>query len=468
MTDKMEVDEKIDTDNRSKNSLTVNWPDFDVDGYAKRYSGRVKIDRLLHIISVCPSTRKKAYEILVEEVRKGTDVNLYDRVTESAQRVLGQNKVKIDTNWMQQTQQENDKKTRHLEDEIQRWRNLSNREKICQAYIDAGKFYCQIGSYQTAISRFIEAKSYAGDSKLLLSINLRIINASIQSGNLSHVKSEANHALSSEEIYSDPKKRSKALVASGLFYMRSGRYGNAASNLLNAHYSLCNAWQEGVSGYDIALYGGLCSLASMNRKQLKSEVLDNSNFKRYLALKPNIEKLVRGFYESEYGSVMSGLESLKRELIMDPYLSHNVEQLLTAIRGKALVQYFSPYSAMDMKRMAKAFNVSLEQMEKDLSVSIASGHIKAKIDSHSKIIYATNINKRRELFQHVIQLGDEFSRDMRAILLRMSLQQNNIIVSQTRELMANMDMEMEQGGMLGNIMGGFQKKFMGGRRGKRG
>merc|ERR1719419_317098 len=106
---------------------------------------------------------------------------------------------------MQQTQQENDKKTRHLEDEIQRWRNLSNREKICQAYIDAGKFYCLIGSYQTAISRFIEAKSYAGDSKLLLSINLRIINASIQSGNLSHVKSEANHALSSEEIFNDHK-----------------------------------------------------------------------------------------------------------------------------------------------------------------------------------------------------------------------------------------------------------------------
>lgn len=32
---------------------------------------------------------------------------------------------------MQKQTQDNDKRLRHLEDEIQRWRNLSNRENIC-------------------------------------------------------------------------------------------------------------------------------------------------------------------------------------------------------------------------------------------------------------------------------------------------------------------------------------------------
>ena len=72
-------------------------------------------------------------------------------------------------------------------------------------------------------------------------------------------------------------------------------------------------------------------------------------------------------------------------MITDIYLYSNVESLLSAIRGKALVQYFSPYSAMDLRKMAKSFNVSVPEMEKELSTCIADGHIKAKIDSHSKV-----------------------------------------------------------------------------------
>ena len=98
---------------------------------------------------------------------------------------------------------------------------------------------------------------------------------------------------------------------------------------------------------------------------------------------------------------------------MDMYLSDRVDTLLSAIRGKALVQYFSPYSAMDMKRMAQAFNVTVPEMEKDLATSIADKHIDAKIDSHSKIVYAASVNRRKKLFKDVLNVGEEFARDMK-------------------------------------------------------
>jgi len=144
------------------------------------------------------------------------------------------------------------------------------------------------------------------------------------------------------------------------------------------------------------------------------------------------------------------------------YLYPNVEPLLSAIRGKALVQYFSPYSAMDMKKMAKSFNVSLPEMEQELSACVSDGHIQAKIDSHSKIVYASLQNKRNKLFDEVLQLGDDFATEIRGVLLRMSLQENGVVVSQTREILMEMEMMGEEdakSGLMGAMAGMGRRVF---------
>ena len=66
------------------------------------------------------------------------------------------------------------------------------------------------------------------------------------------------------------------------------------------------------------------------------------------------------------------------------------------------------------------------------------------------------------MFADVLKMGDEFVRDMKAVLLRMSLQQNQCIVSQTRELMLDMDVDDEDDGkgMLG-AMAGMGRRIMG-------
>ena len=356
---------------------------------------------------------------------------------------------------------------RYLDDEIQRWRNLSNRERICASYLAAAEYCTKIGNYNTAISRYIEAKSYASDAKMLLDINLKIMIASIKSGQLGHVKSEAQHALSSDEIFKDTKFRSKVLACLGLYYLNNGRYDMAVQHFIDCSFQINNKFKEIISGIDIARYGGLCALASFNRQVLKRRVLDNGQFKRFLELEPNVYNLVKGFYDSEYGKVMSGLNNLKKDMKLDIYLYNKVDNLLTAIRGKALVQYFSPYSAMDIKKMASAFNVSLNEMEKELSTCIGDGHIKAKIDSHSKIVYASKVNKRSNLFNRLIRVGDEFNRDMKAILLRTSLNNNNVIVSQTRENLMAYDMDIDddndKSGLMsvGSMFGQMGRRFMG-------
>eukprot|EP00485_Elphidium_margaritaceum_P007266 CAMPEP_0202703178 /NCGR_PEP_ID=MMETSP1385-20130828/16044_1 /ASSEMBLY_ACC=CAM_ASM_000861 /TAXON_ID=933848 /ORGANISM="Elphidium margaritaceum" /LENGTH=504 /DNA_ID=CAMNT_0049360977 /DNA_START=82 /DNA_END=1596 /DNA_ORIENTATION=+ len=467
----MEVDEKVSESKEEQKSAEdtkivkkfshIDYPGFDVGRYASKYVGKVKIDRLLHIARVCPSLKKDCYRVAVAEVRQGLDVGLYGAVMEEAQKVLGAAECQFDAAWMTSQQQSNEKQVRYLEEEIQRWRNLSNREKICASYLEAAEYCVAIGNFNTAISRYIEAKSYAGDSQMLLDINLKIMVTSIRQGQFGHVKGEASHALASEDIFKDNKLRSKVLCCLALYNLYNGRYDMAVHNLIDCHFSVYSAFPEVLSGADIALYGGLCALASFTRMQLKKRVLDNSEFKRFLELQPKVGALIQGFYDSEYGKVMSGLNGLRNDIIMDLYLFPRVDHLLTAIRGKALVQYFSPYSAMDINKMASSFKVPVPEMEQELSVCIGDGHIKAKIDSHNKIVYASKTDKRNELFRSVLDLGEDFERDMKAVLLRTSLIRNQVIVSQSRaDWLDAYDMEDGQGGA-GGFMQSLGRKLKG-------
>ncbi|GJR91139.1 COP9 signalosome complex subunit 1 [Tanacetum coccineum] len=64
-----------------------------------------------------------------------------------------------------------------------------------------------------------------------------------------------------------------------------------------------------------------------------------------------------------------------------------------------------------------------------LAPKLAHGHapllkyhqMKARIDSHNKILYARHADQRKATFQRVLQTGVEFDRDVRAMLLRANL-----------------------------------------------
>lgn len=105
------------------------------------------------------------------------------------------------------------------------------------------------------------------------------------------------------------------------------------------------------SGRDIGLYGGLCSLATMDRDELKRRVIDNTyslvlltsltrcrSFKHFLELAPEMRELIKDFYNSRYGSCLKHLNQLRNELLLDVYIHAHVKTLYKSIREKALVQ----------------------------------------------------------------------------------------------------------------------------------
>jgi 26S proteasome regulatory subunit N7 len=76
------------------------------------------------------------------------------------------------------------------------------------------------------------------------------------------------------------------------------------------------------------------------------------------------------------------------------------------MRLVAYRQYLESFKSVTVDNMARAFGVSVEFIDKELSNFIYLGKINCKIDKVSGIIESNRPNKKAELFNNSIKQGD--------------------------------------------------------------
>ncbi|MEQ2179660.1 cop9 signalosome complex subunit [Goodea atripinnis] len=87
-----------------------------------------------------------------------------------------------------------------------------------------------------------------------------------------------------------------------------------------------------------------------------------------------------------------------------------------------------PYVSADMTKMAQAFNTTVAALEDELTQLILEGLVNARIDSHSKILYARDVDQRSTTFEKSLHMGKEFQRRAKAMILRAAVLRNQIHV----------------------------------------
>jgi len=119
---------------------------------------------------------------------------------------------------------------------------------------------------------------------------------------------------------------------------------------------------------------------------------------------------------------------MKDNFMLDMYLAPHINTLYSQIRNRALVQYFSPYVSADMEKMAHAFNTTVSNLEDELSNLILEGQIQARIDSHNKVLFARNVDQRSVTFEKALEMGKEYHKRTKALILRGAILRNQIVV----------------------------------------
>ncbi|CAI9765220.1 unnamed protein product [Fraxinus pennsylvanica] len=381
-TGQMIEDEEIyvngggDGDESKRHRPIISGEQLDVEAYAALYTGRTKISRLLFIAEKCgnASMQLDALRMAYDEIKKGENTQLFREVVAKIDGRLGPN-YGPDNAWADAVDRRAELRKERLENELNAYRTNLIKESIRMGYNDFGDFYFAHGQLGDAFKNYVRTRDYCTTSKHIVHMCLNAILVSIEMGQFTHVTSYVSKAEQSQDAL-DPITIAKLRCAAGLALLEGKKYKLAARKFLETGPDLGNSYTEVIAPQDVATH---------------------------------------------YASCLEYLGNLKANLLLDIHLHDHVETLYEQIRNKALIQYTHPFVSVDLHMMANAFNTSVASLEKELEALITNNQIQARIDSHNKILYARHADQRNATFQRVLQTGNEFDREVRAMLLRANL-----------------------------------------------
>lgn len=334
-------------------------------------------------------------------------------------------------------------------------------------YDDLGQHYHQIGELTNSSRAFGKMRDHCTTASHILIMSIRLIVVSIDQNNWLAVQSSVQKLRSQTKFLELERVAAKLSAAMGLATLDSGYYKEAAESFLETDPRMASAkmddpndeesFNEVLTPNDIAVYGGLCALASMNRDELQKQVLENSSFRNYLELEPHIRRAISFFVSSKYSACLSILESYKTDYLLDIHLQRHIPELYFRIRSKAIQQYFIPFSCVTLSALASAFNTDESTIETELTRLIKQGPLDARIDLVDRVLLANTVDERTKVHDEALAMAKNYERTAHLRILRMEIINAGLEVRAPKgqgPLMPMSSQDSYGNGGLGSFMGG--------------
>ena len=222
-------------------------------------------------------------------------------------------------------------------------------------YDDLGQHYQRIGDLASSNKSYAKMRDFCTTNAHIIIMSMHMIDVSIQQSNWLAVQSSVTRVRStnSSNQKDADKNSAKLSAAMGISQLALGNFKDAAREFLETDPRMAGAkmddpsdeesYNEVLTPNDIAVYGGLCALASMSREELQRNVLDHRTFRNYLELESHIRRAISHFVSSKYSACLSILDSYKADYLLDIYLQPHIQELYFQIRSKGHSTILHPF-----------------------------------------------------------------------------------------------------------------------------
>ncbi|KAF2155861.1 hypothetical protein K461DRAFT_251900 [Myriangium duriaei CBS 260.36] len=416
-------------------------PKFDLESYIGNYDGRVRLMRLQHIANLSPPLCLEALHLAIPESKQARDPEMYISLTSLLHEIDTNDALAApDVEWVERRNKENKRETERLEQELKGYKNNLIKESIRMGQEDIASHYLATSDFENAQKSFQRMREYCTTPKHIAEMTVKLIYTCIISGQWIMAQS---HCHKARVLNFKPEEKAKfdpvIEACSGLAYLGVEDYQNAAKTFLRVNPSYLTGDpvtnidfpKRVVSGNDIAVYGGLTALASMDRRQLRDQVLENADFRVFLELEPHIRRAISAFCDAKYSACLEALEAYRSDYLLDIYLGARLNDIYYKIRTKSIIQFFVPFSHVCIADLAAAFPWSgysqlssaeiVTTMESELASMISAGTLEARIDAVDGVLLAPPRDLRRETQQDVLDTAAEIERALRLKLHRLNM-----------------------------------------------
>ncbi|KAJ5291067.1 COP9 signalosome subunit 1 (CsnA) [Penicillium angulare] len=409
-------------------------PKFELESYISNYKGRTRFNRLYLIGITSTVLATDALKLAIAEAQSGKDVGRYDRSVRALAEVAPSEKeASLDSVWVQDIQRSVRAQTDRLEGELRGYKNNLIKESIRMGNEDLGNHYYETGDLISASKAYSRMRDYCTTPNHVASMLFKLISVSMERndwlGVQSYVHRLRNSSSKPEDLF---KYLPKTGVALALAQMHQRSYLEAANTFLSIDVSLGETYQDVINPNDVAVYGGLCALASMDRNELQQRVLDNNSFRNFLELEPHIRRAITFFCNSKFRLCLDILEAYRADYLLDLHLQPHVNDLYSRIRTKSIQQYLVPFSNVTLESMATIFAPGVvggqaqpiglkSPFVQELIRLIKDDILQARIDLEKGLLVSNQANLRADVQSQALESLKDFNREVHWRLLRNSV-----------------------------------------------
>ncbi|KAI7740381.1 hypothetical protein M8C21_012728 [Ambrosia artemisiifolia] len=185
----------------------------------------------------------------------------------------------------------------------------------------------------------------------------------------------------------DWERKNRLKVYEGLYCMSTRNFKKAADLFLD---SISTFTTYEIFPYDTFIfYTVLASIISLDRVSLKQKVVDA----------PEI-------LTCQYKSFFSAFAGITEHIKLDRYLHPHFRYYMREIRTVVYSQFLESYKSVTIEAMAKAFGVTVDFIDVELSRFIAAGKLHCKIDKVAGVLETNRPDAKNALYQATIKQGD--------------------------------------------------------------
>ncbi|RFU76853.1 cop9 signalosome subunit 1 [Trichoderma arundinaceum] len=386
-------------------------------------SSRTRYERLILIGKCCVPLRAEALKAAVAEAKSGSDVTRYKDAWHMLRAAAPDDpEARRDEAWIEATEAANRTETTRLETELKGYRNNLIKESIRMGNEDLGKHFESIGKLAEATEAYNKMRHDVSTTKHIFDCGMHLASVAFQRHDWATVLSNVGKISNVQGGDEEQAQQAYTKVAAGVALLGLGNYADAALTFLHVNPNVSPTEYNAVaSPNDVAIYGGLLALATMDRMALQARILDNQSFRVFLEHEPHIRKAISLFVNGRYSNCLSILESVRSDYLLDIYLQPHIPAIYSLIREKCIVQYFIPFSCVTLDSLDAAFGTPSQSVEPELIKMIRNGSLKARIDARNKLLVAVSPDPRLVAQTNALAVARKYEQEAKERLRRMNI-----------------------------------------------
>ena len=418
-------------------SCSIESPKFDLETHISNYDPPTRLDRLTHIGLTSAPLQLDALRAAQSLAKSSRNIPQYLAISSYlSSRFPSDHHVRADKTYVSTTEAQIQAESSRLEAELKGYKNNLIKESIRMAQEELGTHLFNSGDLTEANRSYTRMREFCTTQAHLAFMHLRLALVAVAQQNWMNLQVYVSRILAQPGFSDYAKIQPSLKPLLGLATLGNGDYAQAATHFLNSDPAFAPP-MEPVAGAvlnravlspnDVATYGALCALASLDRSQIQLQILDSAaSFRQFLELEPHMRRALTAFAGGKYTQTLQILSAYRADWLCDVYLHRHVAPLMTDIRRKCIVEYFKPFSAVTIQSMADAFPMTTstasnatEAMETELATLIQAGTLDARIDAVSGLLLKPSTSSSRiAVAEKALKAADEQERAMRLRLWR--------------------------------------------------